>query len=81
MKAKYDISGMNCAACSAAVERAMRKLGVDVVFVNLLSGVMEVDFDESKISDSDIKKAVRSAGFGIENAKSASEKRKLLKET
>ena len=28
MKAKYDITGMNCAACSAAVERAIKKLGI-----------------------------------------------------
>ena len=65
---KYDISGMNCAACSAAVERAVSKLGVESVSVNLLTGVMNVEFDESAVSDSDIRNAVKNAGFGIDTA-------------
>ena len=80
MKAKYDISGMNCAACSSAVERAMHKLSVEFVSVNLLSGVMEVEYDEEKITDKDIRKAVTDAGFGIDKAKSAAEKRVFLRE-
>lgn len=80
MKAKYDITGMNCAACSAAVERAMRKLGIEDVSVNLISGVMEIDYDENSISDKDIRQAVKNSGFGIETAKSAAEKRRLLRE-
>ena len=80
MKAKYDITGMNCAACSAAVERAIKKLGIDCVSVNLLSGVMEIEYDESEFSDKEIRAAVKNAGFGIDVAKSAAEKRKLLRE-
>ncbi len=81
MKAKYDISGMNCAACSAAVERAVRSLGIDEVSVNLLSGTMNVEFDESSINDSDIRNAVKKAGFGIDAAKSSAEKRRILQES
>ena len=80
MKAKYDITGMNCAACSAAVERAIKKLGIEDVSVNLISGVMELEYDESVHSDGDIRNAVKNAGFGIDTAKSALEKRKLLRE-
>ncbi len=80
MKAKYDITGMNCAACSAAVERAVKKLGIDDVSVNLISGVMSIDFDEDKFSDADIRSAVKGAGFGIDTAKSSAEKRKILQE-
>jgi len=80
MNTKYDISGMNCAACSAAVERAVSKLGVESVSVNLLTGVMNVEFDESAVSDSDIRNAVKNAGFGIDTAKTAAEKRIMLQE-
>ena len=81
MKANYDITGMNCAACSAAVERAVRSLGVNEVSVNLLSGTMKVDFDEVSVTDSAIRTAVIKAGFGIDTAKSSFEKRKILRET
>lgn len=80
MKAKYDITGMNCAACSAAVERAVKKLGTDEVTVNLISGVMSVNYDENTITDSAIRKAVIDAGFGIDIAKSSREKRRILRE-
>lgn len=80
MNAKYDISGMNCAACSAAVERAVSKLGVESVSVNLLTGVMNVVFDENTVSDTDIRNAVKDAGFGIDTAKTAAEKRIMLQE-
>jgi len=80
LKSKYDITGMNCAACSAAVERAVKKLGIENVSVNLMSGVMNVEYDEDKFSDADIKCAVKDAGFGIDNAKSSAEKRRILQE-
>ena len=80
MKAKYDITGMNCAACSAAVERAMRKLGIDNVSVNLISGVMNIEYDENLITDTEIRKAITDSGFSIDKAKSADEKRRILRE-
>ena len=51
MKACYDIMGMNCAACSAAVERAVRNAGIEDAAVNLLSGVLTIDYDENIIFD------------------------------
>ncbi len=80
MKANYDITGMNCAACSAAVERAIKGLGIDDVSVNLLSGTMKVEYDDNTVSDADIRNAVKKAGFGIDTAKSSAEKRKALRE-
>lgn len=80
MKASYDISGMNCAACSAAVERAVKSLGIENASVNLLSGVMKVEYDETTVCEKDIFTVVKKAGFGIEKAKSAAEKRKILQE-
>jgi Cu+-exporting ATPase len=46
MKKKYNVSGMTCSACSAAVEKSVRKLkGVNFVNVNLLLKSMEVEYD------------------------------------
>lgn len=49
-KEKYNVTGMTCAACQANVTRCVQKLdGVEEVNVNLLSGQMTVDYDETKL--------------------------------
>lgn len=60
----YAIGGMSCAACQAAVERAVRKLdGVESCQVNLLTNSMKVSYDENKVSEADIVKAIEDAGY------------------
>ena len=60
----FDVKGMSCAACSAHVDKSVRRLeGVRQVQVNLLSNSMEVDFDPSVVSVEDICKAVASGGY------------------
>ena len=64
MKKKYDVVGMTCSACSAHVDKAVRGLdGVDDVNVNLLQNSMTVEFDENKLSESQIFEAVDKAGY------------------
>ena len=59
---QFTIIGMSCAACSARVESAVKKVdGVDKVAVNLLLGSMSV---EGTASDDAIIKAVQNAGYG-----------------
>ncbi len=59
---QYNVTGMSCAACSAHVEKAVRGVpGVTEVMVNLLTNSMTV---EGSASESDIVKAVVSAGYG-----------------
>ena len=44
MKKTFDVTGMTCAACSARVEKATKKVeGVSSVAVNLLKNSMEVE--------------------------------------
>ena len=65
MKKSFNVTGMTCAACSARVEKAVRSLeGINEINVNLLSGSMWVDYDESKVSDSIIIASVTDAGYG-----------------
>ncbi len=80
MKKKYEVIGMSCAACASTIDKAVRKLkGVNDVNVNLLTNCMEVDFDENKVSDKDIEKAVVKVGYklALEKTSTISSKVKL----
>ena len=69
MKEKYNVTGMSCAACSAAVERAVNKLpGVKSAQVNLLANSMQVEYDETALDAAGICKAVEQAGYGASPA-------------
>lgn len=58
------ISGMTCASCVRAVERAIGKLeGVNEVSVNLATEKAKVVYDSSKTRISEIKNAVEKAGY------------------
>ncbi len=60
----YEIEGMHCAACSAAVERVTRKLpGVSRSDVNLTTNKMTIEYDELAVSPKDIMEKVEKAGF------------------
>ena len=60
----FDVKGMTCAACSAHVEKSVRKLeGVSDVAVSLLTNSMEVQFDPAAVSVDQICKAVASGGY------------------
>lgn len=61
---KFKISGMTCASCSNAVDRAIKKLdGVVEQNVNLVTELMTVTFDENKLTEADIIKTVEKAGY------------------
>ena len=64
MKQKFTVTGMTCSACSAHVDKAVRKLdGVCDVNVNLLGGSMTVDWDGA-LTPEQIVSAVEKAGYG-----------------
>ncbi|WP_295712667.1 heavy metal translocating P-type ATPase [uncultured Mitsuokella sp.] len=64
-KEKFTITGMTCSACSARVEKAVKKVeGTQDVSVNLLTNSMQLQYDEAKTNPSAIIKAVVDAGYG-----------------
>ena len=64
MKRKYSVKGMTCSACENHVHNSVCKLpGVEHVEVNLLTNSMNVEFDETKVDDSMIIKAVKDGGY------------------
>ena len=69
MKKKYDVTGMTCSACSAHVEKAVRKCeNVQAVSVNLLAGSMTVEGD---FSEEEILSSVQAAGYGARPAEAS----------
>ena len=65
MKQKFDVTGMTCSACSAHVEKSVGKLqGVCSVNVNLLQNSMTVEYEDTKLTDDEIIKAVEQGGYG-----------------
>ena len=64
MKQKFTVTGMTCSACSAHVDKAVRRLdGVRDVNVNLLGASMTVDWDGA-LTPEQIISAVEKAGYG-----------------
>lgn len=64
-KEKYTVTGMTCSACSSRVEKTVSHLeGVNEVSVNLLTGTMQVNYDEGKLSQTEIIDSVVKAGYG-----------------
>lgn len=63
---KFRITGMSCAVCSNAVEKAAKKVtGVEEASVNLLTGILIVS---GSFYVTDIVSSVQNAGYGCELA-------------
>lgn len=69
------IDGMSCASCSAAVERAVKKLsGVQNVQVNLATNRGSINYDPSQVKLSQIKAAIVNAGYTPRDVESGAKK-------
>ncbi len=67
-KESLKINGMSCTACAKAVEKSVSKLeGITQASVNFATEKLSVQFDESLANIDDIKKAVKDAGYDVED--------------
>jgi len=65
-KAELKVSGMACAACTAAVESALMSLvGVHSAQVNLGTETATVEYDSRLLGLLDLEKAIRAAGYDV----------------
>jgi len=65
-KVSINVGGMSCAACSAAIDKALNKKdGVDQVAVNLATNKANVVFDPSLISLEEIEKVIINTGYEV----------------
>ena len=72
MKQTFNVTGMTCSACSANVEKAVKKLdGIQSVNVNLLANKMAVEYEPDKLNEAAIVAAVTAAGYGASNSAAA----------
>ena len=59
------IDGMSCQHCVMAVKKELSKLDIKIKDVKI--GSAEIDYDEGKISNAQLEKAVKEAGFILKN--------------
>ena len=60
---KYSIAGMSCKHCVKSLEIELSEIDLESVQVDV--GQIIIKFDETKISDFEIVKAVEEAGFKV----------------
>ncbi len=77
---KFYVTGMTCSVCVEHVESAVKKLeGVSQAGVNLSNGTLKVIYDESKVIETDIERAVKKEGYGIKKGNEYIEEEKKMK--
>ena len=63
-KIQLNVEGMSCGHCVKAVENGVVSLnGVQNVSVNLEKGLVDVDYDNSKVTTENIKEAIEEEGY------------------
>ncbi|WP_404454053.1 copper chaperone CopZ [Virgibacillus necropolis] len=66
MQTTIDVRGMTCGHCEKAVKGALEGLtGVTTVEVHLSAGKVDVSYDDSKVSISDMREAVEEQGYDV----------------
>jgi len=63
MKKEYNIEGMSCNHCVMSVEKQFSKLNLNEFKVEI--GSAKVEYDETKIDEKEIIKAIEEAGYKI----------------
>ncbi|MCL1698764.1 MULTISPECIES: copper chaperone CopZ [unclassified Lysinibacillus] len=61
-----NVQGMSCGHCVNSVEKSVGALtGVEQVKVNLADGLVDVAFDETKVSLDQIKETIDDQGYDV----------------
>ncbi len=64
---KIKTTGMHCSSCEMLVVDALEDLdGVVKASASHKTGIISVDFDESKVGNNEIRKTIKSEGYGVE---------------
>lgn len=67
MEKTLNVQGMTCGHCKKSVEGALKKLdGVSAAEVNLEARIVDVTFDESKVTGDAMKEAIEEQGYDVE---------------
>ena len=63
MEVNFKIEGMSCNHCVMSVKKEIQKL--DVAELEVKIGEANVKFDETKVSETEIKQAISEAGYTV----------------
>ncbi|MBP2242468.1 Cu+-exporting ATPase [Cytobacillus eiseniae] len=71
LESHFQITGMTCAACSARIEKGLKKMdGVEEANVNLALEKATVKFDATTMSPIDIQNKIKALGYDVVTEKS-----------
>lgn len=59
---KYKVVGMHCSSCAMMIEGELEDIGVSAK-CSFAAQTVEVKFDNKKVTESEIKKAIKKAGY------------------
>jgi copper chaperone len=67
-----QVVGMHCAHCTTAVTEALKKLdGVEAVDVNLQAGTVFIQYDSSKVQESQLISTIEEQGYDVASSPQA----------
>ena len=76
----YTVTGMSCASCATAVEKALNKNNDINASVNFATEKLNIEYDEKKYNFDKIRKIVESAGYGLAEDMTEDKKVELYQE-
>jgi Cu+-exporting ATPase len=60
----FSVRNIDCTTCAIAIEKRLKKVdGIENVGSAIMLNKVFVDYDESKVGISEIKKAIKQAGY------------------
>jgi Cu+-exporting ATPase len=60
----FSVSNIDCATCAFGIEKRLRKVdGIESVGSAIMLNKVFVDYDESKVGISEIRKTIKQAGY------------------
>ncbi len=66
VKKTLDVKGMHCKSCEMLIKDAVSEIdGVKKVDVSLAKNTVTIDYDEKKVKDATIKKAIEAEGYQV----------------
>jgi Cu2+-exporting ATPase len=66
IKKQFPVSGMSCASCAGNIESILNKQkGVKIASVNLAAESATVEFDQSVVTQEDLRESVASIGYNL----------------
>ena len=62
---KFNVEGMSCGHCKAAVEGELGKLPGVTSKADVEKGTVDVRYDEGQVSEEQLRAAIREAGYTV----------------